>query len=234
MAKVVPDIATVRVRQRVGAALCPQATMTRAALAGRHLCRGPSDPATSTASAGKNTSGRPARGRRRGPPGAGPLVSAALAGPLESETPRPDRPGTTNHGGKNMRKAIVTGALLITTFGEATAVGAAAALPAAASPGCGITIHVKNNTTSAIKVQWDKSDSRAKLLTGPGWWKKFGSGSTTIQASSTGSKAFTLDFSCSTKHQYRVHYTRGSSSGYAYYPGTSSRTTKSSFTVKVK
>jgi hypothetical protein len=60
-----------------------------------------------------------------------------------------------------MRKAIVTGAaVLITTFGGATAVGAAAALPAAASPGCGITIHVKNNTNSAIKVQWDKSDSR--------------------------------------------------------------------------
>jgi hypothetical protein len=55
----------------------------------------------------------------------------------------------------------------------------------------------------------------------------------TIQASDTGSKAFTLDFSCSTKHQYRVHYTKGSSSGYAYYP-VSSWTTKSSFTVKVK
>jgi hypothetical protein len=56
----------------------------------------------------------------------------------------------------------------------------------------------------------------------------------TIQASDTGSKAFTLDFSCSTKHQYRVHYTKGSSSGFAYYPKGSSWTTKSSFTVKVK
>jgi hypothetical protein len=129
-----------------------------------------------------------------------------------------------------MKKAIVTGAaLLITTFGGATAVSAAAALPAAASPGCGVTIHVSNQTNSAIKVQWDKSDSR----TDPGWWKKLGSGSTTIQASSTGSKAFTLDFSCSTKHQYRIHYTRGSNSGYAYYPATG-WTTKSSFTVKVK
>jgi hypothetical protein len=50
MAKVVPDTATVRVRQRVGAALRPQATMTPAALADRHLCQAPSDPATSTAS----------------------------------------------------------------------------------------------------------------------------------------------------------------------------------------
>ena len=134
-----------------------------------------------------------------------------------------------------MRKAIVSGAaLLITTFGGATAVGAATALPAAASPGCGVTIHVHNQTNSAIKVQWAKSDSRADLFTGPGWWKKLGSGSTTIQASATGSKAFTLDLSCSTKHQYRVHYTRGSSSGYAYYPGPSSWTTKSSFTVNVK
>lgn len=128
-----------------------------------------------------------------------------------------------------MKKAIVTGALLITTFGGATAVGAATALPAAASPGCGVTIHVHNKTNSTIKVQWDKSDSR----THPGWWKKLGSGSTTIHASNTASKAFTLDFSCSTKHQYRVHYTRGSSSGYAYYPVTG-WTTKSSFTVNVK
>ena len=129
-----------------------------------------------------------------------------------------------------MKKAIVTGAaLLVTTFGGATAVGAAAALPAAASPGCGVTVHVHNKTNSTIKVQWDKSDSR----TDPGWWKKLGSGSTTIQASSTGSKAFTLDFSCKTKHQYRVHYTRGSNSGYAYYPVTG-WTTKSSFTVNVK
>jgi len=134
-----------------------------------------------------------------------------------------------------MKKAIVTGAaLLITTFGGATAAGAAAALPAAASTGCGITVHVHNQTNSAIKVQWDKSDSRADFFTGPGWWSKLGSGSMTIQPSTTGSKAFTLDFSCSTKHQYRVHYTRGSSSGYAYYPGTSSWTTKASFTVNVK
>jgi hypothetical protein len=62
-----------------------------------------------------------------------------------------------------MKKAIVTGAaLLVTTLGGAPAVGAATALPAA-SPGCGITIHVHNQTNSAIKVQWAKSDSRAHL-----------------------------------------------------------------------
>jgi hypothetical protein len=134
-----------------------------------------------------------------------------------------------------MRKAIVTSAAaLITTLGGATAVGAATALPASASTGCGITVHVQNNSNSAIKVQWDKSDSRAKVLTGAGWWKKLGSGSTTIQPSHTGSKAFTLDFSCGTNHQYRVHYTKGSNSAYAYYPSTSSWTTKASFTVKVK
>ncbi len=129
-----------------------------------------------------------------------------------------------------MKKAIVTGALLMTTLGGATAAGAVSALPAAASSGCGITIHVHNKANSAIKVQWDKSDSR----TNPGLWKKLGSGSTTIQPSATASKAFTLDFSCSTKHRYRVHYTQGSNSGYAYYPSSSSWTTKSNFTVKVK
>ena len=130
-----------------------------------------------------------------------------------------------------MKKAIVTGAVLLTTLGGATAVGAATALPAAASgAGCGVTVHVHNKTNSAIKVQWDKSDSR----TNPGWWKKLGSGTTTIQASNTASKAFTLAFSCSTKHRYRIHYTQGSNSGYAYYPSASSWTTQSSFTVNVK
>ena len=132
-----------------------------------------------------------------------------------------------------MKKAIVTGAALLTTLGGATAVGAATALPAAASTGCGVTIKVHNQTNSAIKVQWSKSDSRAHLITGAGWWKKLGSGSLTVQPSDTGSKAFTLDFSCDTEHEYRVHYTKGSSSGFAYYPANS-WTTKRSFTVKVK
>jgi membrane peptidoglycan carboxypeptidase len=112
-------------------------------------------------------------------------------------------------------------------------ISGAAAAPAGAAPGCGVTVHVHNQRNSTITVQWAKSDSRAHTLAGAGWWKKLGSGSQTIQASDTGSKAFTLDFSCSTKHQYRVHYTKGSSSGYVYYPANS-WTTKSSFTVKVK
>ena len=129
-----------------------------------------------------------------------------------------------------MKKAIVTGALLMTTLGGATAAGAATALPAAATSGCGITIHVHNQANSAIKVQWDKSDSRIKA----GWWKKLGSGTTTVQASNTASKAFTLSFSCSTNHRYRIHYTQGSNSGYSYYPSSSGWTTKSNFTVNVK
>jgi len=128
-----------------------------------------------------------------------------------------------------MRKAIVTGAALLTT-----AFGAATAPPAGATAGCGVTVHVHNQTNSAITVQWDQSDSRAKFLAA-GPWKKLGSGSTTIQASDTGSKAFTLDFSCGTKHQYRVHYTRGSSSAYAYYPKNRSLwTTNANPTVEVK
>jgi len=128
-----------------------------------------------------------------------------------------------------MRKAIVTGAVLL-----ATAFGAATAPPAGATAGCGVTVRVHNQTNSAITVQWDQSGSRAKfVVAGP--WKKLGSGSTTIQASDTGSKAFTLDFSCSTKHQYRVHYTQGSSSAFAYYPKNRSLwTTNASPTVEVK
>lgn len=75
--------------------------------------------------------------------------------------------------------------------------------------------------------------SRAHIVTGAGFWKKLGSGTMTIQSSKTGSKAFTFDFSYSTEHQYRVHYTKGSHSGYVYYP-KSGWTTGSSFTVKVK
>jgi len=128
-----------------------------------------------------------------------------------------------------MRKAIVTGAVLL-----ATAFGAATAPPAGATAGCGVTVHVHNQTNSAITVQWDQSGSRAKfVVAGP--WKKLGSGSTTIQASDTGSKAFTLDFSCNTKHQYRVHYTQGSSSAFAYYPQNRSLwTTNADPTVQVK
>jgi hypothetical protein len=131
-----------------------------------------------------------------------------------------------------MRKAIVTGAVLLTTaFGAATA---ATAPPAGATAGCGVTVHVHNQTNSAITVQWDQSDSRAKVVVA-GPWKKLGSGSTTIQASDTGSKAFTLDFSCKTKHQYRVHYTQGSNSAFAYYPKNRSLwTTNASPTVEVK
>ena len=132
-----------------------------------------------------------------------------------------------------MKKAIASGAaLLFITLGGATAASAATALPAG-GPGCGITVHVHNVSKSTIKVQWSKSDSRARVLSVPGPWKKLGSGTTTIQSSKTGSKAFTLDFSCSTAHQYRVHYTKGSSSGYVYYP-KSGWTTNASFTVKVK
>jgi hypothetical protein len=128
-----------------------------------------------------------------------------------------------------MRKAIVTGAVLL-----ATAFGAATAPPAGATAGCGVTVHVHNQTNSAITVQWDQSGSRAKVVVA-GPWKKLGSGSTTIQASDTGSKAFTLDFSCNTKHQYRVHYTQGSSSAFAYYPKNRSLwTTNASPTVQVK
>ena len=127
-----------------------------------------------------------------------------------------------------MRKAIVTGAVLL-----ATAFGAATAPPAGATAGCGVTVHVHNQTNSAITVQWDQSGSRAKVVVA-GPWKKLGSGSTTIQASDTASKAFTLSFSCNTKHQYRVHYTQGSSSGFAYYPKNRSLwTTNASPTVQV-
>jgi hypothetical protein len=128
-----------------------------------------------------------------------------------------------------MRKAIFAAAAVL-----ATSVSGVAAHPALGSPGCGVTVKVHNQSSSALTVQWGKSDSRAKfVLAGP--WKKLGSGSTTIQAGNTGSRAFTLDFSCSTQHQYRVHYTQGTSSAYGYFPkDTSKWTTSSSPNVYVK
>jgi hypothetical protein len=72
-------------------------------------------------------------------------------GPLERGTRRRDGPGTVIHRGKDMKKAIVTGAAVLTTLGGATAVSAATALPAAAGSGCGVTIKVHNLTNSAIK-----------------------------------------------------------------------------------
>ena len=126
-----------------------------------------------------------------------------------------------------MRKAIFAGAALVATaFGGATAVGGLTALPASASAGCGVTVHVHNQTKSPITVQWDQSDSRARyIISGP--WAKLGSGSTTIAAGDSGSKAFTLTFSCSTDHQYRVHDTQGSNSSYGYFPADTSNWTQS-------
>jgi hypothetical protein len=128
-----------------------------------------------------------------------------------------------------MKKAIFAGAALLAT----AAAGGVTAGSAGAATGCGVTVKVHNNSSSAITVQWDQSDSRAHyIVAGP--WKKLGSGTTTVQPGATGSKAFTLDFSCSTDHQYRVHYTKGSSSGYGYFPAnTSNWTTNNSPTVQV-
>jgi hypothetical protein len=133
-----------------------------------------------------------------------------------------------------MRKSIFSAALLATAIGGASAFGAVSALPASASAGCGVTVHVHNQTKSPITVQWNQSDSRAKFfIAGP--WAKLGSGSTTIGAGANGSQAFTLAFSCSTDHQYRVHYTQGSSSAYRYFPAnTSNWTTSNSPNVYVK
>jgi hypothetical protein len=133
-----------------------------------------------------------------------------------------------------MRKAIFAGTLLATALSGATTFGALNALPASASAGCGVTVHVHNQTKSPITVQWNQSDSRAKwVFAGP--WAKLGSGSTTISAGATGSQAFTLDFSCSTDHQYRVHYTQGSNSAYGYFPAnTSNWTNSNSPNVNVK
>jgi hypothetical protein len=129
-----------------------------------------------------------------------------------------------------MRKSIVAAAVVL-----GTAVSGAAIAPAGAAPGCGVTVHVHNQLNSAITVQWAKSDSRAHIITGAGWWKKLGTGTTKINAGKTGSRAFTLTFSCKTEHQYRVHYTHGSSSAYAYFPkNTSNWTTSTSPTVQVK
>jgi hypothetical protein len=129
-----------------------------------------------------------------------------------------------------MRRAIFAAAAVL-----ATAVPALSADPAGASAGCGVTVHVDNEKASAITVQWTKSDSRVRVFGIAGPWKKLGSGTTTIQAGQNGSKAFTLDFSCSTVHQYRVHYTQGSNSGYAYFPAnTSNWTTVTNPTVHVK
>jgi hypothetical protein len=130
-----------------------------------------------------------------------------------------------------MRTAsLAAAAVLATAIG-----GAAAATPAQAALGCGITVHVHNQRNSAITVQWAKSDSRADTLVGPGFWKKLGTGTQKVKAGKTGSKAFTLDFSCNTEHQYRIHYTHGNSSAYAYFPKDRSHwTTSTSFTVQAK
>jgi hypothetical protein len=113
-----------------------------------------------------------------------------------------------------MKKAIIAGVALLSSAGALA--GVAAAHPASASIGCGITVYVHNKTNSDITVQWDQSDSKLDSMFAT--WKKLGSGTTTIHAGNTASRAFTLDFSCASGHQYRVHYTKPGSSAYAYAP----------------
>ena len=199
MAKVVPETAAVRAcpsLARPGVALCPQATMTRAALDGRHFCRAPGDPAISMSSAGRNTSERFEDGGT-GRPAQIP-VSAWLAGPLESGPRRRDRPGTANHGERHEDSRRHWRRPVHHRPRRSHRVRRSHRGPCRASPGCGVAVYACNDTNSAITVQWDQSDSRAGFVTGARWRKKPGSGSA--------------------KHQYRVHYTQGSNSRYAYYP----------------
>jgi len=123
-----------------------------------------------------------------------------------------------------MKKALISGAAMLTLL---TGGLAATALPASASPGCGTTVEVHNHRSSDITVKWGSSDSRAKVWGVAGPWKDLGAGTSTVHSGAIGSKAFTLDLSCSTPHQYRVYLTQGSNSFYANFPSNTSNWTTS-------
>jgi len=123
-----------------------------------------------------------------------------------------------------MKKALISGAAMLTML---TGGLAATTVPASASQGCGVSVEVHNHRSSDITVKWASSDSRAKVWNIPGNWKQLGSGTTTVHPGDIGSKAFTLDLSCSTPHQYRVYITQGSNSFYADFPANTSNWTTS-------
>jgi hypothetical protein len=121
-----------------------------------------------------------------------------------------------------MKKALISAVASLTLLTGGLAATAITAAPASASQGCATTVEVHNHRTSDITVKWASSDSRAKVWGVAGPWKELGSGTTTVHSGAIGSKAFTLDLSCNTPHQYRVYLTQGSNSFYANYPTSTS------------
>jgi hypothetical protein len=108
-----------------------------------------------------------------------------------------------------MKKALLAAAAVLTLSGAGAV---AAAPPASAGPGCGLTVEVHNTGTDSATVNWSASDSRARPFGVVGWWNQIGSGSTTVSGGDERSVAWTLDFSCNTSHQIRLHVTEDGSS----------------------
>lgn len=100
--------------------------------------------------------------------------------------------------------------------------GLAVADSSPAAAGCGATIEVHNLTGSSVTVHWGDSDARTSTvvfgqrIAGP--WAAMSSGTTTIAAGATGSKAVTLNLSCSIDRQYRVEVNQNGSSWFEYFP----------------
>jgi len=85
------------------------------------------------------------------------------------------------------------------------------------SAGCGITLELYNSTSATVTVDWDDSDSRLADM----WWKRIGSGSTSIGAGDTVYRNFTVDFGCDWWRQYRIDVNQGGSSWFEYEPSPS-------------
>jgi hypothetical protein len=110
------------------------------------------------------------------------------------------------------------------------ATGVIGAVSQSASAACGVTLEAHNTGNTSATVDWADSDVRIRTWAPiVGWvngtWGQVGTGSTTVPAGATRSRAETLAFPCSYQRQYRFEVTEGGSTRWVYFPSSSTWTT---------
>lgn len=113
----------------------------------------------------------------------------------------------------------------IRTIAAASAIAATATIGGVSqsASACGITLTVDNDENYSVTIDWNLSKVRAAPFGVAGTWASLGSGSTTLDADTSGGgddvdRAFNLGpIGCGTGRQYRLYVTGGGNSGYEYH-----------------
>ena len=94
-----------------------------------------------------------------------------------------------------------------------------------ASAGCGVSITVDNDESTAVTVNWAQSEVRIGAFGVPATWATLGSSSSNVGADSSSTsdevtRAFALDFGCNFDRRYKISVSDGTSSWYEYFPSS--------------